>query len=131
VVDGHYGSRLDGPATSMQVTFYRDHNGVPAGVKSDQNDLDYTVSDINVFTISLSNVVTFKPGHRYWMSVRANLFGTTEGSWSWYVTSKMRGDAPEWRNPGGGWFDLCTLWTPLAVCITSPEAPGLKFALLK
>jgi hypothetical protein len=102
-----------GPATSEDVMFYKDANGVPgmAIAKGTFNGLHGVGSGGDFAIILPKGGVRLKAGH-YWVSVVANVFQITQGSWGWEINGTQHGDQAMWRNPGGG-FDLCEKWCTL------------------
>lgn len=101
-----------GPATSENVMFYKDANGLPgkAIATGTFNDLHGTDSGGN-FAITLPARVRLKAGH-YWVSVVANMFQLDRGNWAWVINGTQHGDLAVWRNPQGGW-NICRNWCTL------------------
>ena len=92
-----------GPATSENVYFYRDRNGVPGKpVKS----IMYVHGADNggSFAITIPTV-GLKAGH-YWVSVQANLAFDAGGEWGWEDRSVQNNNPAVWRTRGSGWKPL-------------------------
>ena len=101
-----------GPATSENVTFYKDNKGVPgkAAKGGTFTDLNGT-RQLRFLHYPLGKKgVKLKSGH-YWVSVVANCgFLTVCGQWGWYLNGTIHNDAAVWENPGNGFGTGCTAW---------------------
>lgn len=114
-----------GPATSENVTFYKDSNGVPGEIKNAQTVVG---ADSNgSFTIPLDKFA-LPPGH-YWVSVQANMDFSSGGEWGWETRSVQNGDAALWENPGNGFGTGCTSWTNMSACVDAGAGPDVMFSL--
>jgi hypothetical protein len=120
-----------GPATSENVTFYKDNKGVPGkaakgGTFTDLNGTDSSGS----YTIPLGKKgVKLKSGH-YWVSVVANCgFLTGCGQWGWYLNGTIHNDAAVWENPGNGFGTGCTTWGTITKCEAGAYTGDFMFDL--
>jgi hypothetical protein len=117
-----------GPATSENVTFYKDAGGVPGAQVGPSNDGIVGTDSAGSFTIKLANTVKLKKG-TYWVSVVANCSFTGGcGEWGWDTRSTQTGNEAQWQNPGGG-FGVCPTWGPITTCIYGNPDPDFQFAL--
>lgn len=128
-----------GPATSEDVHFYADNNGLP-GKEVGKGFTNLSGTDSNgSFAISLgkkgiklsggSGKESTKKakGTRYWVSVVANLGGVADGGeWGWETSSVQNNDLAAWQNQGGG-FGICPSWGTLESCLG--YGPDYMFAL--
>ena len=104
-----------GPASSEDVIFYKDDNGVPGtpitnGVFKGLVGVDEKGS----FAITLSpHSLALKPG-TYWVSVIANCsYKGGCGEWAWELTKTVHGYQPMWEVPKGS---RCSTWTTIETC---------------
>jgi hypothetical protein len=123
-----------GPASSENVTFYKDSGGVPGAItkKGQRNGLSGT-DNAGSFAIDLTNGGATKgvklAGGHYWVSVVANCSFTGGcGEWGWSTSSTLHGTAGQWQNPGGG-FGICPTWGPITSCISGDTDPDFQFVL--
>ncbi|HEX4077937.1 MAG TPA: hypothetical protein VHX61_03565 [Rhizomicrobium sp.] len=117
------------PATSENVIFYKDRQGMPGKtVKKGQGA--FTNLDGGGgpnFAIKLpGNGLKLKAGH-YWVSVIANMDYPVSGVWFWEVNRIQQGDQAMWQNPPGGYF-TCRTWGTIESCVDSPS-PDFMFEL--
>ena len=127
MVEGQYFNG-SGPATSENVTFYRDMAGVPGGVISNQMGLMGADDGAGNFTIMLSSPVGLRAG-TYWMSVQVNMDFDQGGEWGWNTNTRQRGNPAVWRNKGDGFGTGCVHYTNLAQCIEAGQGPDDSFML--
>jgi hypothetical protein len=122
-----------GPATSVDVTFYKNSGGLPGNVAKNgaRTGLSYTdVSGFGSFKIDLTQGGTQTPvklkAGTYWVSVVANCPFSSCGQWGWSINTVQHGNPGAWENPGGG-FGVCPTWAPVASCVG--YGPDFVFAL--
>jgi hypothetical protein len=116
-----------GPASSEDVTFYKDKKGLPGKAVRNGTFTDLNgIADGGSFAIALPKKVVLKAG-TYWVSVQANCNSVSCGEWGWEVTSTQHGTQAEWQNPGDG-FDVCTSWGTIESC-ASATGPDFMFDL--
>lgn len=128
-VDGVYFNCTScGPATSFNVTFYRDSNGLPGTAVAQAPNSRYRLVGTSTFRIILSHAAALANGH-YWMSVQANLDFGLGGQWGWTDRSVANGSDAAWENPGGG-FAICPTWGDRnTTCGIDPGVPDQVFRL--
>jgi len=107
-----------GPATSENVTIYKDKNGHPGKVVSAQT-VTGSDSGFGSFVMPI-DTVKLKPGH-YWVSVQANLDFFAGGEWGWENRTTDNGDPAQWLNAGGGFASGCTDWGQENQCIADGQ----------
>lgn len=117
-----------GPARSENVTFYRNYNGLPGGVISNQMNLIGEDDGSGNFTIMLSSPVGLRAG-TYWVSVQANLDYDTGGQWGWNTNSQQRRNEAAWRNKGDGFGTGCVHYTALSTCLGAGQGSDFSFML--
>ena len=91
-----------GPATSENVYFYRDRNGLPGKQISAIMNVQ-GADNGGSFAITIPTV-TLKAGH-YWVSVQANC-SLICGEWGWEDRSVQNNDPAVWRTTGSAWKPL-------------------------
>lgn len=103
-----------GPATSENVTFYNDNNGVPGSVVKAYTGLS-CVDSSGSFSCKIKKT-KLKAGH-YWVAVVANMnFSGGAGEWGWEGNTVINNDPAQWENPGGG-FGVCPTWGSNSTCL--------------
>lgn len=127
MVDGQYFAG-SGPASSENVTFYRNMGGAVGGVISNQVNLKGEDDGAGNFTIMLNSSVGLRPG-TYWVSVQANLNFGTGGQWGWNTNSTQRGKPDVWRNKLDGFGFGCVRYTVTSACISNGQGPDFSFLL--
>jgi hypothetical protein len=114
-----YGS---GPASSLNVTFYKNSSGIPSAVKSqclNESNAGYNGNGgyaIKLVASTCTNGVVpkMKAGH-YWVSVVANQNYSSGNQWFWTLNGTIHKDDAMWENPGGGFgLDQCVTWCDLS-----------------
>lgn len=123
-VFGSYDSG-SGPATSENVVFYADNNGVPGkpiAVRPAQGGTDIDGD----FLISLGRPVKLQAG-RYWMAVQINMDFQDGGVWYWDTNKVQRSYPSVWRNRADGFGTGCVTFTALTTCMPSGVGPDLTF----
>lgn len=100
-----------GPATSENITFYKDASGVPGKTVKKGSFSALSCSDSGgSFSCTLPKKVRLKPGH-YWVSVVANMnFISGAGEWGWEESSVIHNDPAVWGTCSGG---VCGDWQSL------------------
>lgn len=119
-----------GPVTSFNVTIYQDASGSVGPVWSSSASSTYTTPSAGVYKISLNpNDIALLGGSSYWLSVSANVSGTTPGNyWYWDTNSTLGLGVSDWQNPGGAVNPACPVWVTgnFAPCTNAP-AKALEF----
>jgi hypothetical protein len=94
-----------GPASSVNVLFWKDKGGLPSSKKGAAVECDNITPksglDTGSFQIKLPKgcAAKFKGGNTYWVTVQANLNGPfTSGYWAWTANSAVAG------NVSAGWW---------------------------
>ena len=114
-----------GPASSEDVIFYADSNGVPGDPVATFSNVKGTEND-GSFSITLPGKGAKLKKGRYWVSVIANVsFVQGDGQWAWNVNSVLHGDEAVWRSPAS---QTCPNWGTLEACLDG-TGPDLMFAL--
>ena len=100
-----------GPATSVNVWFYKDSLGHPgitadsimnivpsAGLSTGSFIISFPVPDRVILSVGI-----------YWLSVQCNMDFTAGGQWGWteQLPSNLESN---WQNPGGGFGTPCSTW---------------------
>jgi hypothetical protein len=118
-----------GPATSVNVTFYKNSGGLPGGTSASYTGLAYTdLSGFGSFDIKFPTL-KLKKG-TYWVSVQANMDFGSGGEWGWETTSIQHGTAAVWQNPGNGFSTGCTTYANMQGCIGAlGEGPDFMFTI--
>jgi len=91
-----------GPATSEDVIFYTDSNGMPGATVATFSNVKGTDKN-GAFSITLPGKGAKLKKGKYWVSVIANLNYTQGGEWNWDTNSVLHGDPAMWRTQGGQW----------------------------
>ena len=117
-----------GTATSENVIFYKNKNGMPDTPVRNGTFSNLNGTDGPNFALMLPGKgLKLRSGH-YWVSVIANMqFFTNGGQWGWEVNSVKHGKQAMWQNPGFGFGD-CRTWEPIDTCYDL-TGPDLMFAL--
>ena len=118
-----------GPADSANVTLYRDFNGAPGGVITNQENLTAVGDGTGSFRITLTTGVGLAPG-RYFVSVQINMDLDPAGEWSWRTNDTARGIRALWRNKSDGFGTGCVHYTRLTRCIHGGEGRDFAFAIV-
>lgn len=116
-----------GPATSENVTFYKNKKGVPGDPVTNGmfNELSGTGGP-NFALVLPGKGLKLKAG-RYWVSVVANEYLRGNGAWGWEVNSGLHGKFAVWKNPYNGFGTGCTTWQAIENCLG--QGPDLMFTL--
>lgn len=127
-----------GPASSEDVHFYADANGVPGkevkcksctGVNGGDSSGSFTIPLGKGAKLKGSSKAAKSKGTTYWVSVVANCsFSGGCGEWGWSTSSVLHGNPAQWQNPGGG-FGVCPTWGPITSCISGNTEPDFSFTL--
>jgi hypothetical protein len=120
-----------GPTPAVNVYFYADNSGLPAGTAL------YTYDGLTSFTdfggdltIDLSASPAVLAAGTYWVSVQADMDFAAGGQWGWTERTVQSNSASAWRNPGDGFLTGCLDWSPrAATCLVGTE-PDLLFQVL-
>ena len=115
-----------GPATSENVVFYQDNNGMPGNPVTKGTFDSLKGSGGPNFTIILPGKgLKLNAGH-YWVSVVANVDYVNAGEWGWEVNSVQHGNQAMWQNPNRG-LGGCRTWGTIENCLGF--GPDLMFDL--
>jgi hypothetical protein len=119
-----------GPATSVNVTFYKNASGLPGVVKKSYPAIAYSdPSGLGSYIITLPTVTKLTTG-TYWVSVQAVMDFSVGGEWGWETRTTSKSNPAAWQNPGGGFGIGCTTWGNMQTCIgPQGEGPDFMFAL--
>jgi hypothetical protein len=105
-----------GPASSVNVLFYKNKKGEPGKIVKEQDNLSYTDSTgTGALGVKLKKAVSLKKGN-YFVSVVANMTLSAGGQWGWELTSNQIGNIDQWENQGGG-FGVCPTWGDVLTCV--------------
>jgi len=98
-----------GPATSVNVWFHSDNNGLPgSAADSVMNVVPSGGLSTGSFIIPITPHITLQSG-TYWLSVQCNMDLLTGGQWGW--TEQLPNfNYSAWRNPLGGFGTQCSNW---------------------
>ena len=125
-VTGYYWNG-PGPASSENVTFYKNSESIPGSTVKHGALPDLKCADNSgSFRCSLGKGLKLKSGH-YWVSVVANCSELTCGQWGWQTTGHRHNDPAVWENPNFG-FQYCMTWEILNDC-GALGVPDLMFDL--
>jgi len=121
-VTGQYFSGA-GPASSENVFFYSDANGLPGNpVKgAGCSGLIGKGNGTGSFQILLprgcrARLKGVGNGTRYWVSVQINMNFSVGGEWGQEVQTTQEQDPAAWQNPGNGFGTGCTTWADQLQC---------------
>jgi hypothetical protein len=106
-------------ATSENVIFYTDNNGVPGNAVKGGTFTGLTgTDDKGNFFISLGKKgMKLKSGH-YWVSVVANMnYANSDAEWGWEENFMIYGYNAQWENPKNGFGFGCTTWENVGDCV--------------
>lgn len=138
-----------GPASSVNVTFYKNAAGNHPGIiKAQFIGIPYfDPTGTGSFQIQLCNwnvphtackptKVAFNGGNglnpkRFWVSVVANCnFYGGCGEWGWGTRAVVTGTSPAmWQNPSNGFVTGCTTWTAAYSCVGLSTTEDFMFDL--
>lgn len=117
-----------GPVASANVTIYRDLNGKPAGITTNQAKLKVVDDGNGDLTISLRSGTGLVPG-TYWLSVQVNMDYGSGNEWGWNTNDSVRGTAADWRNVDNGFDTGCIHYTLMSTCIAAGQGGDFAFAI--
>ncbi|HEX4080171.1 MAG TPA: hypothetical protein VHX61_15020 [Rhizomicrobium sp.] len=104
-----------GPATSENVIFYKDKQGMPGKPVRNATFNNLNGTGGPDFAIMLPGKgLKLNAGH-YWVSVIANLAFDDAGAWFWDVNTMQHGKQAMWQNPPGG-DGTCRTWGTIEDC---------------
>ena len=122
------GIYFTGPASSFNVSLYRDPGALPGALVASYPNVVATSDVAGDVSLPLSPTLDLTVG-TYWISVQANL-DSSGGQWFWETRTVGAGDAAAWQNPGNGFGSGCTTWGVRSVCIPATAAdPDQLFAI--
>jgi uncharacterized repeat protein (TIGR01451 family) len=116
----------EGFAPAVNVSFYRDDNGLPGAAVYTAEGLPPTFDYDGSFVVELPMPALLVPG-TYWFSIQADMDVTAGGQWSWFERTEQTGNEFAWRNPGGGFERGCLDWGSSGTC--DFDRPDLGFRL--
>jgi hypothetical protein len=126
-----------GPASSVNVLFWKNANGLPNGTKAAVNCENITPSgglDTGAFEITLPKSCKAKfqggkKGATYWVTVQANMKGiNTSGYWAWDIVPVHGNQAAAWFYGGGDGPECDTSFQTMSYC--TGATTDLSFELL-
>jgi hypothetical protein len=119
-----------GPATSENVYFYSDDNGLPGSLISECDNIVGAASGGN-FAIKIPQTckTRLKGGKSYWLSVAPNMDILCCGEWDWETRTVQRGNPAVWENPTNSFGTGCETWNPLRECLGSNVGMDFMFEL--
>lgn len=105
-----------GPASSENVSFYKDNGGLPGGLVVTCPDQNGTGNGTGSFAIVLSQSCKAKlrGGKTYWVSVQANMDSISDGEWGWALSADTSGNQAAWQDPDS---DVCQTWGHIKDCL--------------
>lgn len=107
-----------GPATNLNVTFYKDGHGKPGNPVKNGTFTGLATTGQPNFTTTLPGKGLRLRAGRYWLSVFPDMdFVASVGEWGWELNSVQHGKAAMWENPGDGFGTGCTTWDTLQNCL--------------
>jgi hypothetical protein len=116
-----------GPATSENVTIYKNSHGLP-GASVYAATVTGADNGGGSFQIPVAKMLG---SGKYWVSAQANMDFNVGGEWAWETRNTQAGFAAAWRNPGGGFGFGCTVYANMQGCIgAAGEGPDYMFALV-
>lgn len=116
-----------GPATSENVIFYKDADGMPGKpVRSGTFTNLAGIDNLGSFALTLPGRGLKLRAGIYWVSVIANMDFPTQGLWGWDVTSVQHHNQAMWQNPNGA-DHICPTWGTIKSC--TDFGPDLTFDL--
>jgi hypothetical protein len=111
-----------GPASSENVTFYKDRKGLPGAVLHDFPGLVGSDSGTGSFNIRVTgNGKGICCHHQVWLSVQANMDFSVGGEWGWENQTTVVGSPAAWENPGDGFATGCTAYAVESTCIADGQ----------
>lgn len=117
----------NGPASSENVTFYKDKRGMPgAAVKNGTFDNLNGSGGPNFSIVLPGKGLKLNAGH-YWVSVVANMDFPTSGLWGPEVSTVQHSHQAMWQNPPDG-YGVCPTWGTIEKCL-GVSGPDLMFDL--
>jgi hypothetical protein len=125
-VSGGYFGGSGVPATSEDIYFYKDDNGIPGKLVKNGSFTNLSGTGSNGdFTIKLGKTgLKLKAAH-YWVSVVANCNYTGGcGEWAWETRTPIIGDDAMWQQSNS---TTCPTWENLETCFSDPA--DFMFAL--
>jgi hypothetical protein len=106
-----------GPASSVDVVFYKNSHGHPGKVVKAYMGLPYTDSTgFGSFNVNLPSRLGLVRG-RYWISVSAEIDFFTGGQWGWELQNEAAGGTDGQWEEAGGFGTGCTTWTDVNSCV--------------
>ena len=129
-VDGYYTGGGSRSATSINIWFYKDSDGLPGEEVYAALEVEAVDGlDTGSFIINLSSPAALAPGH-YWVSVQANLDWLPDNrQWPWRKRTVQHASESAWRNPGNAFGTGCIDWGKRVSTCGSSGGPDLIFRL--
>lgn len=115
VVPGTYNGFTPPNNVPTIINFYADNSGEPGTAIFTDTITDGDPDNDQDLEVFLETPVALTTG-KYWVSVRVH---TSDVPWYWLrIPNQVTAHPSHWKNPGGG-YNLCTVWEPLYICLTS------------
>lgn len=125
VVAGYWSG--SGPAESVHVTIYADAGGLPGAAVCTYPSNTYVDDGNNLFTMTFATPC-YLPMGTYWVNAQGRTDYATAGQYGWGTEAAATGAEGVWRNPGDGFGNGCTTWTPRSGC--GYDTLGYSFRIL-
>lgn len=113
-IAGYWGGT--GPAASINLALYSDGSGMPGSAICTYMNNPYTDDGANNFLMDVSGSPCYLPAGTYWVSLQGNLDFAVGGQFGWGTETVQTGAEGVWQNPGDGFGNGCTSWTPRSGC---------------
>ena len=111
-----------GPASGLNVVIYDDGTNMPGSAVCTYMNNPFTDDGAGNFLADFTATPCYLPTGTYWVSVQGNMDFAVGGQYGWATQSVMTGAEGVWRNPGDGFGNGCTSWTPRSGCAyTDPD----------
>jgi hypothetical protein len=125
-IGGEYFDASSGGADTVDVTIYRDANGVPDDTSIACQYLNYQISNdfAGELNLELDPVCNLSAG-KYWLSVVVNM-PYSNGQFGWEYRTETAGSVAVWRNPDNGFDTGCTNWTSVTACDAYEEGDPIE-----
>jgi hypothetical protein len=118
-----------GPASSVNVRFYRDANGFPGAIECGALSALPVFGLANgSFVVDLASACRFGAG-RYWVAVQSRQNFGNAGMWFWRTRPQVAGHGAVYRNPGGFFQPPCPTWGRIDQCTNGFGRWDMTFAV--
>ncbi len=115
-IAGYWGATPGGPAASINLALYSDGSGLPGSAICTYMNNPYTDDGAGNFLMDFSGSPCYLPAGTYWVSLQGNLDFAVGGQFGWGTETVQTGAEGVWQNPGDGFGNGCTSWTPRSGC---------------